>query len=82
MTTQPLLEMTEHEKSWLRAHLGRSVSIVEFEGAVNILLRVEAGRRRAVFLVIRSGHPDLSGPCDNWTPADWLAEVEREVKEE
>ena len=114
-TPEPLLEMTEDDEKCLR--LGYALAaqnplakeVAEQFG--EILLRVEAGRRKAEFWryhrftkehvdldadppdefcyackEIHFKRPDWAStvpqldPRHNWTPADWLAEVEREVK--
>ena len=65
------------------------------EAWLNILLRVEAGRQQAVFRIqhpmercverrdLWERSKDMArcnDPRHNWTPADWLAAVEQEVK--
>ena len=96
MTPEPLLEMTGSDLAWLKRNLAPVTLRTNVEhGLFMLLLRVEAGRRQAIF---RIQHPmercverrDLwerskdmarcNDPRHNWTPADWLAEVEREVK--
>ena len=83
---EPLLELMEGEQKWLGDLLNSYETEQAMMELVGILLRVEAGRRRAEFRwrKLITIHP-ISSPPDprhNWTPADWLALVEREIKGE
>ena len=84
---EPLLEMTEWEKQWFR-HIFDYPSETDYlpvaHELYDALLRVEAGRRRAEWEVgaCRQGQDCSKLPQGDWTPADWLAKVEREVKGE
>ena len=84
----PSLELSEEEWALVRAANlgGLGTTFIDF------LLRVEAGRRQALF---NGSHrlQDIAGKCQvcwpadddprhTWTPADWLAHARREVKGE
>ena len=83
MTIEPVLEMTEYERKWLRTvnnYPTETDRIALVDELIAILLRVEAGRRKAEMYnrLYRLGkHYDKKLER---TDADWLAEVEREVK--
>ena len=77
-TPEPLLEMTPEEwrqvGSYYNAGLGGELELIDF------LLRVEAGRRQADFWRLYNLGAKLDKARIVWTPADWLAEVEREIE--
>ena len=90
-TPEPLLELTKEERAWVGRFLRDKIMGDRFN-LISILLRVEAGRRQALF---NGSHrlQDIAGKCQvcwpadddprhTWTPADWLEKVEREVKGE
>ena len=94
---EPLLEMTADERVFIRNHMKCCFLNDATKMLLDILLRVEAGRRWARFHLqhhrpeeygykcVVCQYPDSEAeqaPRHNWTPADWLAEVEREVGKE
>ena len=90
-TPEPLLEMTEADRVLLRSIYRPAPDDVGVQDVIDILLRIEAGRRQVIFETVHRLH-DVTREClgcgstddprHNWTPADWLAEVEREVGKE
>ena len=87
-TPEPLLEMTLQEKEWAQDAYRTLIELhpmgYAVKHALDILLRVEAGRRQALYWMNRSVFQKGTILCPeekyNWTDTDWLAEVEREVK--
>ena len=80
-TPEPLLELTEEDRALVRS--------IYRPAPDDVGLSVEAGRQRAEWLHFCNTHrpfmfergKKIPNPRFNFTPADWLALVEREVKE-
>ena len=89
-TPEPLLEMTLQEKEWAQDAYRTLIELhpmgYAVKHALDILLRVEAGRQRAEHELAATfeeadgiSHDDCE-KCVR-TPADWLAAVKRKVME-
>ena len=76
-TPEPLLEMTPAEREWVR-HQSKWEAT---KTLINILLRVEAGRREAKNKLTRAGcwHVEPEKCGHHRTPRQWLAAVELEI---